>query len=1261
MLRLHAILPAAHRRAVGLVMLGLVAAVVTIAPLQAGTAGQPVDAGYRDFAYPAGTGYNDEVTGEKPESKLWHNDGHWWAVMWSTAGNAYHIYRLDMASQDWVDTETPIDPRSATRADALWDGTKLYIVSHIFVVNNGQPAPPGERGQLYRYSYDTATDSYTLDAGFPVEVTLGKSETLVVAKDGQGTLWVTYVESQSVMVNHSIGGDDAQWGTPYVLPVTEAQNLDLDDISSVATFEGRVGIMWSNQAVTPKKMYFASHEEGADDQAWSATAAYGESGDDHINLKTLQSDEAGRLFAVVKTSRDSALIIVLKCSTGGCASTADWGGAVVYDATAGSPTRPVLLIDTTNRDLHVFARVVDAEDHAGIYHKTSDLDVIAFPGGLGTPFILSAQDPEVNDPTTTKQSVDGDTDLVILASDQTTQHYLHNVLDLAGTAIGTPTPTDTAVPTSTPTATGSPTQTSTPSSTPIVAATSAPTNTAAPTNPPAPTPVPPGGLPMPPIAYEPAARAQAGLPVLNYLGNDEVCDAWIEVQNIGSDFTAVSLVIWGEPGFCPPQAAGPLKVECTGILKPGSTWNLLGSQLPYGGKSAVLYSFSVKQLSDVGLDKILGFDDVIADFFCESLFFGVIGSAGDYRRFRLAYNERLRYAGIPMELAIGQPIAAEVLRRCGDPDSPGVITSKYEAISGTRLGIFDPVYGGFGVYAPLLYAGVGGMESVMYVQNLGADCSTVEIWFQQQDNCIRPYICEVFTLAPGETFQYLASDCVGPSWTGSAWLRTSQPVGMIIDHIGPSLLLTYTASQAQLRYSFDGPILYTQGTTVAYGPLVYSEYQGWDTGIQVQNLSPLNNAKVKVYFLDRSGDIITTLVDWICPRGSQTFFLPSVADLPGNWVGSVRVESQTWALPHGPIIGPTPITGVAHLIRYADIQHLGTSQGLAYNLLNEYDAYDWQLGCCEGGLQSGVGLLAVPSLLKDLDGTGVSSELAIANFVPKPGFTDFAIYIYDQNGLVDYVCEKLHEKQVEYIDLATWGYVHQGFKGSAIISAVFWEHDVFSPTGEFLRNVVGLGAVTIERTGTLLQLDVPGDEAAGSLAIPIHHPFMFMGLAAPECPGLENASPLPDCPEEIIRTSGNLGLPVPDGGSAASTIAVRVPRGCLVTDVNVSLAIANRNNGDLKADLTLNGVDGLTTRTLFANICVNTMNIVTTLDDDAGSVIGSICPPIGGRYTTQGRLDAFDGQLAAGDWTLRVSDLGTNFVSGELIDWTLNLRTQRAP
>jgi hypothetical protein len=227
-------------------------------------------------------------------------------------------------------------------------------------------------------------------------------------------------------------------------------------------------------------------------------------------------------------------------------------------------------------------------------------------------------------------------------------------------------------------------------------------------------------------------------------------------------------------------------------------------------------------------------------------------------------------------------------------------------------------------------------------------------------------------------------------------------------------------------------------------------------------------------------------------------------------VGSVRVESHEWLTPGGPRIAPPNVVAVATLIKYGDAQRADTREAIAYNLLPEHKIFDWQLGFGGGDLDSGIGLIAIPSLLNDLDGTGVTSELAIANIVPKPGFTDFAIYIYDQNGLMDYVCQKLNEKQVEYIDLQTWGYIHNGFKGSAIISAVFWEHDVFDGTGFFLRNLVGLGAVAIERSKTRLGEDIAGDEAAGSRGIPFKQSdvedeefeFAFSGQYPPLCPGV---------------------------------------------------------------------------------------------------------------------------------------------------------------
>jgi hypothetical protein len=68
-------------------------------------------------------------TGEKPQSKLWYNDGRWWASLFNTTSGNYHIYWLNLTYQTWIDTGTVLDTRAETKADCLWDGTYLYVVS----------------------------------------------------------------------------------------------------------------------------------------------------------------------------------------------------------------------------------------------------------------------------------------------------------------------------------------------------------------------------------------------------------------------------------------------------------------------------------------------------------------------------------------------------------------------------------------------------------------------------------------------------------------------------------------------------------------------------------------------------------------------------------------------------------------------------------------------------------------------------------------------------------------------------------------------------------------------------------------------------------------------------------------------------------------------------------------------------------------------------------------------------------------------------
>jgi hypothetical protein len=115
----------------------------------------PVTVGYRSFSYgEPNARCNSTPTGEKPESKLWWNDGYWWGSLCNDAAEAYYIYRFDLATHSWIDTGTQLDNRPNTKADVLWDAAdqKLYVVSHVFT-NNGQPSSSASTwGRLYRYS-----------------------------------------------------------------------------------------------------------------------------------------------------------------------------------------------------------------------------------------------------------------------------------------------------------------------------------------------------------------------------------------------------------------------------------------------------------------------------------------------------------------------------------------------------------------------------------------------------------------------------------------------------------------------------------------------------------------------------------------------------------------------------------------------------------------------------------------------------------------------------------------------------------------------------------------------------------------------------------------------------------------------------------------------------------------------------------------------------------------------------------------------------
>ncbi len=536
---------------------------------------------------------------------------------------------------------------------------------------------------------------------------------------------------------------------------------------------------------------------------------------------------------------------------------------------------------------------------------------------------------------------------------------------------------------------------------------------------------------VPTLAQSVPVGDRVAIPVINRIADqgDDVVDTWVTAQNVGNDPAIAVLVLWRWESFCPPQAYGPTAVICSDVLPPGSaTWNFVSfGQIPYDARSGILYSFS----ADAG-----SVCDVVAPLL-----------ERDHTEW-VAFDTAFRGGGTWQGYDFGtmaKPHMAVTVKRSG----PGDVTPEVEAISsytglaGVMEGEYDPVYGGYAYYLSKVYADSGGFNSSLYVQNTGTDCTSVEAWYQEDDDCLRARTCEVFTLAPGESTVFSSASCPGgPNWVGSAWIRSSQTLAIAADHRGNDLLMTQTA--------VPPPV----GADSFWVPLIYRDYQGWATEVAVQSLDSVNNVIVYVQFFDAEGNLLADITEAVCPRGTKGFTLPAVCDFPGTGIGWARVIAMTEG---------GPLTATAQSIRAWDGQY--------------YEAFS--MGVIPHGWVVGGSRIAIPDLQKGIFGFGRSSEIAILNADTSPGTTDFALLFYDQNGFRAALCGRLNGLESTRIDLNQWDGLGDGWFGSAIIAA----------TSTTQTPGFRLAAAATERDYTFPGQDIPGDELAGASGVHIHGSF----------------------------------------------------------------------------------------------------------------------------------------------------------------------------
>jgi hypothetical protein len=414
----------------GALLLSLLA---TIRP----TAAAPADVGFIDHSYNAPS--VSSPTKDKPQSKVWFADGSWWGGLFVTGSNDYRIHKYNATSHTWAATSTVVDDRNGSQADYLWDGSSLYVASANTDSSTGAIL-------VFKFTYDSGSDTYTLDPDFRQDhdgdldldagliVGNGPAETVTIAKDSTGQLWVTFdnpvdAANRKVMVNRSTTNEQT-WGTAFQL----GSNVGPDDISAIIAYGGAsVGVLMSEHRPTTdpdSAFHFFSHADSqAVDTTWSGPNSISggpEFAEDHINLK-LTATDSGTILAALKTNNGPNHVQLYSRASNGT-----WTGHPVVASQ--SVTRPQVVVDETNDVAYVLYTAPElptAGDQA-IYYKSAPLSTLNFnSSGLGT-LLIADSGQDINNVSTAKHGVTTASGLLAIASADTNMSYYHGFLSLGG-------------------------------------------------------------------------------------------------------------------------------------------------------------------------------------------------------------------------------------------------------------------------------------------------------------------------------------------------------------------------------------------------------------------------------------------------------------------------------------------------------------------------------------------------------------------------------------------------------------------------------------------------------------------------------------------------------------------------------------------------------------------------------------------------------------------------------------------------------------
>jgi len=197
------------------------------------------------------------------------------------------------------------------------------------------------------------------------------------------------------------------------------------------------------------------------------------------------------------------------------------------------------------------------------------------------------------------------------------------------------------------------------------------------------------------------------------------------------------------------------------------------------------------------------------------------------------------------------------------------------------------------VFIPLLFKRYNGWETSVQLQNLRPDPVSVDYTYRQSNGDGGPWTGTLIIAGQASLTLIQSLDPNLPDgYVGSLQVDVA-PGGSIAALVSES-------RDGGNGASYDGAL---GGSVVLSAPLLFKNANGWDTGIQVQNVGDTTADVLITYFASDGGG---TWVDRgaVEPGQSATFYQPANADLPNGFVGSAIISS----------IGDQPLVAIVNQV-----------------------------------------------------------------------------------------------------------------------------------------------------------------------------------------------------------------------------------------------------------------------------------------------------------------------------------------------------------